>query len=180
MYGLPTLVDRCGVIAGPWQMGKEDQGFFSLWAARHCYGGALEYRGFGGEGLQVRDLLHIDDLFDLVALQVRRLKQLGGATFQVGGGAACSVSLRELTALCEARSGRRLAIGARPETHPSDVPWYVSDARKVCERTGWTPRRDLPTLLADVFTWLETHRSQLEPLLGEPQLGGREPQEDSK
>src|SRR5262249_24687767 len=55
MYGLRTIVNRCGVISGPWQMGKVDQGFVVLWAARHLFGGTLNYIGFGGEGLQVRD-----------------------------------------------------------------------------------------------------------------------------
>jgi CDP-paratose 2-epimerase len=166
MYGLPTIVDRCGVVAGPWQMGKVDQGFFTLWAARHLYGGSLAYQGFGGEGLQVRDVLHVDDLFDLVTLQVQRMKDWSGSTFQVGGGLDKSVSLRELTTLCEARSGRHLEFGSRPETHPSDVPWYVSDASVVSDVTGWSPRRTIPELLDDVCAWLEAHRSRLEPLLG--------------
>jgi CDP-paratose 2-epimerase len=171
MYGLATVVDRCGVIAGPWQMGKEDQGFFSLWAARHCYGGALEYRGFGGRGLQVRDVLHVDDLYDLIAHEVRSLDDLSGATLQVGGGLVNSVSLRELTSLCERRSGRRLSMGSQPETHPSDVPWYVSDPTEVSVKTGWTPRRGIEDLLEDVFAWLENHRELLEPILGRPKEG---------
>ena len=56
MYGLRAIVNRCGVISGPWQMGKVDQGFVVLWAARHLFGGSLQYIGFGGEGLQVRDV----------------------------------------------------------------------------------------------------------------------------
>jgi CDP-paratose 2-epimerase len=66
MYGMPVVVNRCGVIAGPWQMGKVDQGFVSLWAARHLWGTCLSYTGFGGTGLQVRDVLHIEDLCELV------------------------------------------------------------------------------------------------------------------
>ena len=69
-----TVINRCGVIAGPWQMGKVDQGFLVLWAARHLYGGPLSYTGFGGDGLQVRDVLHVDDLCDLVRLQMAALR----------------------------------------------------------------------------------------------------------
>lgn len=36
-YGLPCLIDRCGVIAGPGQFGKVDQGVFTLWMARHYF-----------------------------------------------------------------------------------------------------------------------------------------------
>ena len=71
-FGLKAIINRCGVLAGPWQMGKVDQGFMSLWAARHLYGGTLSYNGFGGLGHQVRDVLHVDDLYDLIALQLNR------------------------------------------------------------------------------------------------------------
>ena len=65
-FGLRAVVDRCGVIAGPWQMGKVDQGVFSWWLLSHHFGRPLTYIGFGGSGKQVRDLLHVDDLVDLV------------------------------------------------------------------------------------------------------------------
>ena len=50
LYGVPAVVNRCGVICGPWQMGKVDQGFVGLWLARHVFGGRLSYIGYGGAG----------------------------------------------------------------------------------------------------------------------------------
>ena len=126
-YGLRTIVNRCGVLTGPWQMGKVDQGFFVLWAARHLYGGALAYTGFGGAGHQVRDVLHVADLFDLICRQIYTLDRHSGRIYNVGGGAAISVSLAELTALCAARTGNRLKLGTDPATHPADIPYYVTD-----------------------------------------------------
>lgn len=164
MYDLPVVVNRCGVVAGPWQLGRVDQGFVALWAARHCYGGALQYRGFGGEGLQVRDVLHVEDLYELVALQLRAPDAFRGELFALGGGPERSVSLRELTALCSELSGRQLAIGADPETHPSDIPYFVTDNADVTARTGWKPQRSVPGLLEDVFRWLEDGRGRLEGL----------------
>ena len=41
LYGLRAIINRCGVLTGPWQMGKVDQGFVVLWAARHLFEGAL-------------------------------------------------------------------------------------------------------------------------------------------
>ena len=73
-YGLKTIINRCGVLTGPWQMGKVDQGFFVLWAARHLYGGALAYSGFGGAGHQVRDVLHVADLYELIWRQIDALR----------------------------------------------------------------------------------------------------------
>jgi CDP-paratose 2-epimerase len=73
-------------------MGKIDQGFVALWAARYLYGGTLSYNGFGGDGLQVRDVLHIDDLYCLLREQIGNVTIHSGKTYNVGGGTDCSVS----------------------------------------------------------------------------------------
>ncbi len=166
MYGMRTVINRCGVIAGPWQMGKVDQGFFVLWAARHLFGRPLRYIGFGGQGHQVRDVLHVDDLCDLLAIQSSAIERFDGATFNVGGGPESSVSLAELSDLCAARVERPLEIGAEPETLPADVPYYVTDNSTVEAATGWRPRRGPETLLDDVFRWLRDNESRLAAVLG--------------
>jgi CDP-paratose 2-epimerase len=166
MYGIPAIVNRCGVLSGPWQMGKVDQGFVVLWAARHLYGGRLTYSGFGGEGLQIRDVLHVADLADLVRIQMADMPRYSGAVFNVGGGHANSVSLAELTAKCRERTGRSIAIAPNPATADADVPNNVTDNAAVTGATRWAPRRPLDTLLDDVFGWLQGHRASLEPLLG--------------
>jgi CDP-paratose 2-epimerase len=171
MYGLPAVVNRCGVIAGPWQMGKVDQGFVVLWAARHAYGGRLTYSGFGGEGLQVRDVLHIADLYDLLKVQMSDLRRYSGTAWNAGGGAQHSVSLVELTAACRARADRAIPIDPDPQTAEADVPYYVSDNTAVSAATGWMPRRSIDMLLDEIFAWLRDHRAALEPLLA-PQLPG--------
>ena len=171
MYGVRAVINRCGVIAGPWQMGRVDQGFIALWAARHEYGGPLTYTGFGGEGLQVRDVLHVDDLADLIRIQLADLDRLSGGLFNAGGGHERSLSLAELTAMCQARTGTTLAIAGEAQTRDADVPYYCSDNSAVTAATGWRPRRSLDMLLDDVFAWLRAERRLLEPLLGPP--GGR-------
>jgi CDP-paratose 2-epimerase len=153
------------VLAGPWQMGKVDQGFFALWAARHLYGGKLSYQGFGGKVLQVRDVLHPEDLHDLLKIQLADLPRHANTVYNVGGGAANSVSLRELTALCREAAGGGPVIDASPETHPADIPWYVTDNTKVTAATGWTPKRSVADILGEVFAWLREDRALLEPLL---------------
>jgi CDP-paratose 2-epimerase len=165
MFGVPAIINRCGVIAGPWQMGKVDQGFVALWAARHLWADTLQYTGFGGEGLQVRDVLHVEDLFDLIELQVRQIDGLEGRTFNVGGGPGVSTSLRELTALCERRAGRSVRITGVAATAPADIPYYVTDNSEVSKATGWRPRRSLERLLDDTFDWLRRHEALLRPLL---------------
>jgi CDP-paratose 2-epimerase len=166
MYGMRAIVNRCGVLSGPWQMGKVDQGFLVLWAARHLYGGRLTYSGFGGEGLQVRDVLHIEDLYDLLRVQMADMSRSSTAVHNVGGGAERSVSLAELTAACRQRAGRAIEIAPVPETNAADVPYYVTDNTAITAATGWSPRRSLDVVLDDVFAWLEAHRATLEPVLG--------------
>jgi CDP-paratose 2-epimerase len=166
MYGIRAVVNRCGVISGPWQMGKVDQGFIVLWMARHMFGGSLSYIGFQGEGLQVRDVLHVDDLYDLLAKQLAGLDFHSGHSFyNVGGGMENSVSLHELTQFCQELSGKRIEIGRIAETRDPDIPFYVSDCTAVHKATAWRPQRKLSVVLENVWKWLVDHRDQLEPIL---------------
>lgn len=156
-YGLRTVVNRCGVISGPWQMGKVDQGVFALWVARHYFGGKLGYIGYGGAGKQVRDLLHVDDLLDLVELQARDMDRFAGETFNVGGGAGNSLSLLETTELCRQITGNRVPIRQQPETREADVPLYVSDPGKVTGLCGWRPARSAAQTLDDLYSWIRAN-----------------------
>jgi CDP-paratose 2-epimerase len=166
MYGVRALVNRCGVISGPWQMGKVDQGFIVLWMARHLFGGSLAYRGFGGEGLQVRDVLHVDDLYDLLIRQLADSdKHFPQTVYNVGGGMENSVSLRELTDFCQRLLKKRIEIGRIAETRPADVPYYVSDCTAVTKVADWKPQRKLSMVLENVWQWLVDYRDQLESIL---------------
>ena len=167
MYGLRAVINRCGVISGPWQMGKVDQGFVVLWLARHLFGGPLSYMGFGGDGLQVRDVLHVDDLYDLIVRQLNGLDEFSGGLFNVGGGMVNSLSLRELTSMSQKLSGRKIEIGRIAETRDADIPFYVSDCQAVTSMTGWKQQRSLDQVLEDVWRWLVDERAQLEPILSQ-------------
>jgi CDP-paratose 2-epimerase len=165
MYGLRAVINRCGVLSGPWQMGKVDQGFIVLWASRHLYGGKLAYMGFSGEGLQVRDVLHVRDLFELIRIQIADWKKHTNQIFNVGGGHERSVSLAELSEKCQARSKSSPIFSRDPETRPADIPYYITDNTEVTRQTGWQPAISVNTLLDEIFTWLRDNRAQLEPIL---------------
>jgi CDP-paratose 2-epimerase len=165
MYGLRGFVDRCGVIAGAWQMGKVEQGVVSLWVAKHLWPGELAYLGFGGAGKQVRDLLSVDDLYRLVALQMKAMDSINGQVFNVGGGANFSVSLLELTELCQQLTGNRVTIGSVEETREGDVPYYVSDCRLLQKYIDWEPSKSPQDIVLDVFHWLVANESSVRPIL---------------
>ena len=173
MYGIRAVINRCGLITGPWQMGKSDQGVVALWMARHVFGQPLTFIGYGGTGKQVRDMLHIADLADLVLMQIDQREALSGQVFNVGGGAERSASLCELTARCAAITGTTVPIESDTEDRPGDIPLYISDCAKVTAATGWRPRRDVDAMLDDLYRWMCDYRDTLRPILvgGEIQGG---------
>jgi CDP-paratose 2-epimerase len=164
-FGLRTLINRCGVIAGPWQMGKVDQGVFALWLAAHHFRRPLSYIGWGGAGKQVRDVLHVDDLADLIETQLRTPDTWNGGVFNVGGSRAISASLVEMTGLAQQVTGQRIAIGSIPDTPTVDVRIYLTDTSRLQARFGWRPARDLATIASDTHAWIRRHEHQLRPLM---------------
>ena len=161
-FGMPALINRCGVLAGPWQMGRVDQGFVTLWVARHVFvDRPLAYIGYGGTGKQVRDVLHVDDLGDLIEIQLQDESAWDASPFNIGGGAEGSISLAELTELCRSVTGVTRDIGSRPETSPVDIPIFVSDCRRAERVFGWQPRRNPERIVADVFDWILHHEDDL-------------------
>lgn len=159
--GLKAVINRCGVIAGPGQWGKTDQGVFTLWVVHHAFSKKLGYTGFGGQGKQVRDLLHPLDLFEALEVQSRQMDRLNGETFNLGGGITGSVSLQEMTKLCQEVTGNKIEIASRAETAAVDVPWYVSDCRKAAAGFGFSPQRSPSRIVGDIHAWLLKNEKQL-------------------
>ena len=125
----------------------------------------MDYIGYGGKGFQVRDLLHVDDLCDLVVWQLDNMDRVAGNTYNVGGGKANSTSLSEFTTLCEQVTGRTIAIGSVPAERPGDLKLYITDNSKVTAATGWKPERDLTVILTDSFEWLKKHEADLRAIM---------------
>jgi CDP-paratose 2-epimerase len=164
MYGVRYIINRCGVLTGPGQMGKIEQGVFALWVAMHYFHGRLSYIGWGGGGKQVRDLLHVDDLAELIDAQMARMAELSGQTFNVGGGPDISLSLLETTRLCREITGNTIPIEPIAVTHPADLKLYISDTRRVMEATGWAPRHTVHGTLVSIFEWLREAEPQIRHL----------------
>ncbi|MBU1125440.1 MAG: NAD-dependent epimerase/dehydratase family protein [Candidatus Omnitrophica bacterium] len=164
-YGIKGVVNRCGVIAGPWQFGKVDQGVFSLWMLAHYFKKPLSYIGFGGKGKQVRDLLHIDDLSTLIDLQIANLPAISGKVYNVGGGKDISLSLLETTQICQEITGNRIEISSEIQTRQGDVSIYLTDYRKVYSDIGWQPQKTPQEALLDTYNWIRSCEGQLKTAL---------------
>jgi CDP-paratose 2-epimerase len=165
LYNLKTVVNRCGVITGPWQMGKVDQGVVVLWMARHFWKQPLSYIGYGGEGKQVRDILHVDDLFRLVDFQLHNVDEISGQTFNAGGGPEISVSLSELTGICKDITGNEIPIARVAENRQADVRIYVTDNSRITKQTGWQPQIGPEKILEDIYLWIQKNERALASVL---------------
>jgi CDP-paratose 2-epimerase len=163
-YGIKAIVNRCGVIAGPWQFGKVDQGVFTYWMLAHYFKKPLKYIGFGGQGKQVRDLLHIDDLCRLIGLQVNNLSRLSGSTYNVGGTREVSLSLLETTALAREITGNKIKIGRDLHNRPGDIAIYLTDNKKVTQELKWKPQKPAKLILNDIFNWIRNNEQKLRKL----------------
>ena len=156
---LKYIINRFGVIAGPWQFGKQDQGFVPLWVARHYFKKNLSYIGFGGHGYQVRDTLHINDVCDIIYLQIRKLKLINNQTFNIGGSLKSYVSLKSLTKKCEKLTNNKIKFKKIPKTSIFDIPYYISDNRKVKKTYKWQPKKDIDLILNDIYKWLKDNKN---------------------
>ena len=144
-------------------MGKVDQGVIALWMARHFWKQDIHYFGYGGTGKQVRDVLHVEDLFKLVDHQIHNFEQVNGQTFNVGGGLRCSVSLKELTAKCADITGNRVHEHAVQENRKGDIPIYITDNTLIEKTTHWKVDRTVDDVLLDIFDWLKQNERVLKP-----------------
>ena len=160
-YGIKGVINRCGVIGGQWQFGKIDQGVFTYWMLAHYFKKPLKYIGFGGKGKQVRDLLHVDDLFTLIDIEASGLSRINGNIYNVGGGKEASLSLYEATKLCQEITGNKIKIGSESSTRLGDISIYLSDNSKVSGELKWKPKRKAKSVLSDIFTWIRDNEMGL-------------------
>jgi len=156
-FKIPAAVFRMSCIYGPHQYGNEDQG----WVA-HFLICALEGLPITlyGDGLQVRDILHVDDLVDAFLLAEDQIERLAGQAFNIGGGTKNSVSLRELLGLIEELAGQPV-VTKNQEWRLADQQYYVSDTRRFELLTGWRRNFDVVTGVRSLYHWLAESRGKV-------------------
>jgi CDP-paratose 2-epimerase len=140
IYGLRAVVFRMSCIYGPRQCGTEDQGWVAYFLIRAL---ADQPITIYGNGRQVRDALHVDDLVKAMEAARRKLAKepdsIAGRAFNIGGGPRNAVSLLELVERIAACTGRRPALQFGP-WRPGDQRYYVTNVDKFARATGWSPR----------------------------------------
>ncbi len=165
MYGLKGVINRCGVLTGTWQMGKIDQGVVVLWVAKHHYRQPLSYIGYGGKGKQIRDILHVKDLYRLLDIQINDIHKHNGEIYNVGGGIERTISLLELTELCRKYTGNKIPISSVNEDRAGDIRIYITDNSKITEKTGWKPEITVDQIIKEISDWIKENSGLLRPVL---------------
>ena len=159
-YNFPVWINRCGVLAGAGQFGTPDQGIFSYWINAWIQKKPLRYIGFDGLGLQVRDVLHPDDLARLLSLQLQ-VKNDAPKILNVGGGVSNAISLKNLSKWCEQKSGN-FEVGQDKMDRPFDIPWMVMDSTLANKSWGWSPTIQLTDILEGILNHAKEHPNWLD------------------
>ncbi len=160
-FGIKYLINRCGVISGPLQFGKQDQGFVSLWIWSHINKKNLNYIGYGAYGNQVRDVLHIGDLCNLILIQIKKFNQIKNKLFTVGGSKKSYTSLKNLTFICEKITKNKIKIGKKMRTSIYDIPYYITNNKYVSKIYKWKPKKSIYDVIKDTYIWLSNNKKIL-------------------
>lgn len=157
-FGLRTAVFRHSSIFGPRQFSTADQGWVG-WFVERALAARTSSEPFtiSGDGKQVRDVLFAPDIVRCYFGALAALDRCAGQAFNIGGGAANSLSLLELFAALEAELGVRLAYTRLP-WRKSDQKVFVADTAKALERFGWAPQVDMRAGLRGMIRWVEETR----------------------
>lgn len=172
IYKIPTVVFRMSCIAGPRQFGTEDQG----WVAHFLYSAiAGRLITIYGDGLQVRDVLHVYDLIDAIHAARKHIDHTAGKIYNLGGGLERAYSVLQMLRAIERSTG--VSVRTRfDQFRPGDQPLYISDSASIESDTGWRARRTLREILIDIHAF--AMESQVESIAAQkaavPAIGALE------
>ena len=153
-FGVPTVVLRMSCIYGQRQMGTEDQGWVAHFLIR-----ALEDKGITlyGDGRQVRDILDVSNAVDTYLAAWRNIARVSGQAFNLGGGPANAVSLRQLVGYIGELLGRDVPV-TYSDWRAGDQRYFIADTRAVKSTLGLGPDVPWRTGVADLAAWLAEAR----------------------
>ncbi len=157
IYGLRSVVFRQSCIYGPRQFGVEDQGWLAWFIIAAVTGRPITIYG---DGKQVRDVLHVDDLLDAYDAAIARIDTVAGRVYNIGGGAENVISVyAEFFPMLEALLGRVIPV-SRGDWRPGDQRVFYADIRKAMQDLGWSPKIDVAAGIKMLFDWVEGNRGE--------------------
>lgn len=160
-FGLPTVCFRQSCIYGIRQFGEEDQGWVAWFALAASFGLPITLYG---DGLQVRDLLWVDDLVEAYLAAVARKAEVAGRAYNIGGGPGFRLSLKQLVTRLESRLARPV-----PVTHAAsrlgDQRVFYCDIRRAERELGWKPRVSPEEGVDRLLAWIGSNRQEIASFL---------------
>jgi len=155
MYKIPATSFRQSCIYGPRQFGVEDQGWVAWFAIASLLGRDIT---IFGDGKQVRDVLHVDDLLHAYEAVIRAPEKIAAEAFNVGGGPGQVLSLIDLIGMLERRLGRKIPA-KWDDWRPGDQQVYISDIRKLDRLLGWKPEIGVESGITQLIDWVAQNRA---------------------
>lgn len=157
IYGLPTVVFRQSCIYGPRQFGIEDQGWVAWFMIAAVTGRPMTIYG---DGKQVRDILHVDDLMNAYDLAIEKMDIAKGQVYNLGGGPANVMSIwAEFGPRLEKLLGGTIEV-ARGDWRPGDQKVFYADISKAKRELGWEPKINVEEGVNMLFEWVKANRDQ--------------------
>ena len=155
IYGLRSVVFRQSCIYGPRQFGVEDQGWLAWMMIAAVTGKQITVYG---DGKQVRDVLHVNDLLNAYDLAVEKIDEVKGQVYNIGGGTRNVMAIwAEFGPILERLIGRKIEV-ARDDWRPGDQRVFYADFRKARRELGWEPKIDLEEGMELLFDWINKNR----------------------
>ena len=156
IYGLRTVVFRNSCIYGTRQFGIEDQGWLAWFVIAALQGKPISIYG---DGKQVRDVLFIDDLVEIMLRAVARPEVSAGQVYNIGGGPSRTVSVwREFGPMLARQLGKAIPVSLH-DWRPGDQKIYISDIRKASHDFGWEPKVDVDEGVRRLFDWVKENHA---------------------
>lgn len=155
IYGLRSVVFRQSCIYGPRQFGIEDQGWLAWMMIAAVTGRKITIYG---DGKQVRDVLHVNDLLDAYDAAIKKIDVSKGQVYNVGGGKRNVMAIwAEFGPILERLLGKKIEV-AREDWRPGDQRVFYADIRKAQRELGWSPKIDLEEGLDLMFEWVQANK----------------------
>ena len=161
IFNIRYIINRSGIITGPLQFGKVEQGLISLWLWRHLNNLKLKYIGYGGKGYQIRDILYVDDFSSLIKKQILTFSKINNQLFCIGGGKGNSLSLKQLTNKCQKLTNNHPPIGSVKKTSKYDIPFFITSNKKIKKFYNWSPRTNINIILKKNLEWLKKNNKKI-------------------
>lgn len=134
-FGIQSTVIRTNFIYGPHQQGTDAQEWIAQFIKCTL---ADEPIIIHGDGKNIQESLHVDDLVEALLLAKENLSSLTGQGFTIGGGSRNSISPLELISILRELHGKEPIISFRSAKHLHEKTASL-DSAAFQAITGWSP-----------------------------------------